>query len=71
VYLEITEVEIRSFNTIDEPFAFDYGEGDRSLVWWRSAMWEYYSALCQKLGREPRETMPLACLRFRLLYRAD
>ena len=65
---EITEVTIRPFNTINEAFAFDYGEGDQTLAWWRRALWEYYSAECQKLAREPDETMPLVCLRFRLLY---
>jgi len=69
--IEIIEVEIKPFHTIDEAFAFDYGEGDRSLAWWRSAMWEDYAAECQALGREPSETMPLVCQRFRLLYRAD
>ena len=66
--IEIVEVEIRPFNTIDEQFAFDYGEGDRSLTWWRDAMWAYYSTECRALGREPSEDMPLVCMRFRLLY---
>ena len=65
---EIVEVEIRPFNTIDEQFAFDYGEGERLLTWWRDAMWEYYSTECRALGQEPSEDMPLVCLRFRLLY---
>lgn len=66
--IEITEVVKRPFNSIDEAFAFDYGEGDRTLGWWRQAMWEYYAAECQRLGREPSDMMPLICLRFRLLY---
>ena len=66
--IEIVEVEIRPFNTIDEQFAFDYGEGERLLTWWRDAMWEYYSTECRALGQEPSEDMPLVCLRFRLLY---
>jgi len=66
--IEITEVVIRPFNTIDEAFAFDYGEGDRTLAWWRQEMWDYYSAESQQSGREPSQTMPLICIRFRLLY---
>src|SRR5690349_13569526 len=27
--IEMTEVDIRPFNTVDEQFAFDYGEGER------------------------------------------
>ncbi len=67
--IEITEAEVRPFSNIDERFAFDYGEGDRSLRWWREAMWDYYSEACRKIGREPSPNMPLACQRFRLLYK--
>ena len=66
--IEITEVEVRPFNGVDEQFVIDYGEGDRSLTWWHSAMWEYYTVECQRLGREPSRDMPLVCLRFRLLF---
>jgi uncharacterized protein YhfF len=69
--IELIEVEERSFNTIDEAFAYDYGEGDRTLGWWRRAMWAYYERECQRWGREPNEAMPLICMRFRLLYRAE
>lgn len=66
--IEISEVATRPFYAIDEAFAFGYGEGDRTLAWWRRTMWEYYAAECQQLGREPSQTMPLICIRFRLLY---
>jgi len=66
--IEITEVVTRPFNTIDEAFAFDYGEGDRTLSWWRQEMWEYFAAESQQSGHEPNWTMPLICIRFRLLF---
>ena len=66
--VEITEVNIRPFNEIDEEFAFEYGEGDRTLTWWRKAMWRYFSDQCADLGLEPIETMPIVCCRFRLLH---
>ena len=65
--IEITEVVIRLFRQIDERFAYDYGEGDRTLAWWKKAMWDYYSRECLKTGREPSPDMPLVCQRFRLL----
>ncbi len=65
---EITEVAIRPFNAIDEAFAYDYGEGDRSLAWWQRALGGYYAHECTLLGRQPEETMPLVCVRFRLLF---
>ena len=67
--IEITEAEVRPFGTIDERFAYDYGEGDRSLTWWREDMWDYYSEVCRNIGREPSPDMPLECQRFRLLYK--
>jgi len=30
--IELTEVEIKPFNAVDEQFAFEYGEGDRTLA---------------------------------------
>jgi uncharacterized protein YhfF len=35
--LETVEITRRRFEEVDEGFAFDEGEGDRSLAWWRSA----------------------------------
>ena len=35
--IEMVEVEIRPFNTVDEHFAFEYGEGERTRAYWLSA----------------------------------
>ena len=69
--IEITETEVRPFSEIDERFAFDYGEGDRTLKWWNRAMWDYYSEVCRKVGLEPSTNMPISCQRFRLLYKQE
>jgi uncharacterized protein YhfF len=66
--IEVTEVEIKPFNAVDEQFAFEYGEGERTLADWRSDNWEYLARWCAEIGRVPSETMPLGCQRFRLLY---
>lgn len=66
--IEMTEVEIRAFNTVDEQFAFEYGEGERSLDYWLSDNWGFHSRGCREIGREPSETMPIVFQRFRLLY---
>jgi len=68
--IEITEVAIRPFGEIDERFAHDYGEGDRTLRWWREAMWEYYAEECGKLGRKQSADMPLVCQRFRVIHKS-
>ena len=66
--IELTEVEIKPFNSVDEQFAYEYGEGERTLEYWLSDNWDYLSRWCAEIGREPSETMPLAFQRFRLLY---
>ncbi len=35
--IRTTHVEIRRFADVDEAFAWDEGEGDRTLAWWRRA----------------------------------
>ena len=66
--IEITEVSVRPYNQVDAQFAYDEGEGDRSLAYWREAHWRFFSRECAQIGRAPAEDMPLVCERFRLLY---
>jgi uncharacterized protein YhfF len=65
---ELTEVEIKPFNAVDKQFAFDYGEGDRTLAFWLSDNWDFLSHECVEIGREPSKTMPIVFQRFRVLY---
>jgi uncharacterized protein YhfF len=60
--IESTEVAYRRFNEVDATFAYDEGEGDRSLAYWRSAHRAYFD----RLGRFS-EDMMLMCERFRLV----
>jgi uncharacterized protein YhfF len=66
--IEIKEVELKSFSEVDEQFAYDYGEGERTLAWWKEDMFQYYSKICKQIGKTPSENMPLVCERFRVLY---
>lgn len=66
--IETTEIRIMPFNEVDEAFAADEGEGDRSLAYWRRVHWGFFSRRCAKLGIEPSEDMPVVCSRFRLRY---
>jgi uncharacterized protein YhfF len=60
--IETTEVSYRRFGDVDAAFAYEEGEGDRSLAWWRTAHRNYF-------GRQNRfsEDMLLMCERFRLV----
>lgn len=63
----ITEVEVVPFNEVSAKFAAREGEGDGSLEYWRKAHWEYFSRECQRIGREPMDTMPVVCSSFEVL----
>jgi uncharacterized protein YhfF len=60
--IETIEVTYRRFPEVDAAFAYEEGEGDRSLDYWRQAHRTYF-------GRQGtfREDMMLMCERFRLV----
>jgi len=60
--IETVDVSYRRFGEVDAAFAYDEGEGDRSLGHWRDAHRNYF-------GRQGkfREDMMLMCERFRLV----
>lgn len=60
--IETTEVSYRRYPDVDAQFAFEEGEGDRSLAYWRNAHRNYF-------GRQGkfRDDMMLMCERFRLV----
>ena len=66
--IETTEVTIRPYSDVDEQFAFDEGEADRSLASWREGHWRYFSRVLPKIGKAPALDMPLVCERFQVLY---
>ena len=63
-----TELREIPFNEVDADFAFDEGEGDQSLDYWRGVHWDYFNRQCIELGIQPFETMPVICERFDLVY---
>jgi uncharacterized protein YhfF len=60
--IETTEVSYRRYGDVAEAFAYEEGEGDRSLTYWREAHRRYFG----RLGRFS-EDMMLMCERFRLV----
>ena len=57
--IETVEVMIRPFNEVDDLFAYEEGEGDRSLAYWREAHRHFFSGSLPQIGRSFDETMPL------------
>jgi uncharacterized protein YhfF len=64
--LETVEITRRRFDQVDAAFAYDEGEGDRTLGFWRQAHRTYFSRLSQFA-----EDMPLCCERFRVVALID
>jgi uncharacterized protein YhfF len=67
--IETTEVRLLPFDEVDERFAWDGGEWDRTLASWRENYWAFIVSECARIHREPTEKTPLVCERFRLDYR--
>ena len=67
--IETIEVTITPYNQVETQFAYDEGEGDRSLDYWREAHWRYFSRVLPAINRQPTEEMPLVCERFRVVYK--
>jgi uncharacterized protein YhfF len=66
--IETTEVEVRPYDAVDARFAYDEGEGDCSLEYWREAHWRFFSSTLPNIGKKPTPNIPLVCERFRVIY---
>lgn len=60
--IEATEMRLLRFKDVDEAFARDEGEGDRTLTWWRDAHRRYF----ERNGGFS-DDMELWCERFRVV----
>jgi uncharacterized protein YhfF len=67
--VEMTEVEVVPYDRVDARFAYEEGEGDRSLAYWRDVHWRFFTRTLPNVGREPTTEMPLVCERFRVIYK--
>ncbi len=68
--IQTTEVTVRPYEEVPADFAYDEGEGDRSLAYWREAHWRYFNRRCADIGKKPTMTMAVICERFRLVYKS-
>jgi uncharacterized protein YhfF len=66
--IETTEVEVQPYSRVDARFAYEEGEGDRSLEYWREARWRFFSLTLLNIGKKFTPDMPLICERFRGIY---
>jgi uncharacterized protein YhfF len=66
--IRTTGLERRKFSDVDAAFAWDEGEGDRTLDDWKQGHWSYFSRECESLGRAMSEDAEVCLERFELLY---
>ena len=64
-----TRVYIVPYNEVTSDHAFKEGEGDRSLTYWRAVHKDFYSKEYKENGLNFKETMPVVCEEFELVYK--
>ena len=67
--IQTTEIRHIPFTEVDAQFAFDEGEGDQSLEYWRGVHWAYFTKEAADFGLEFNEKSLVCCERFKLLFK--
>jgi uncharacterized protein YhfF len=67
--VETVSVEIMPFDQVSEEFAFAYGEGDRSLAWFRQEIGRWYERSAARNGNTFTSGTPIICERIRVAAR--
>ena len=57
--IETTRTEVITFGSVNESLAWSYGEGDRTLQWWRETMGNYYREAARRHGASFLDDTPL------------
>ena len=66
--LYTTDIRIGPLSSVDEQFAWDEGEGDRTRAWWLEAHTWYFTTTAERTGIEFRPDMPTVFERFTVTY---
>lgn len=66
--IRTTEIRHMAFADVDTSFAFDEGEGDRTLEYWRAVHNSYFARESADLGIAFDDGSIVCCERFELLY---
>lgn len=66
--LETTDVRVGPLSSVDEQFAWDEGEGDRTREWWLDAHTWYLTRSFARLGLEFHPDIPVVFERFAISY---
>ena len=63
----ITDVRVLPFDAVTAEYAAIEGEGDGSLAYWREAHRAFFGRECERIGRQPVESMPVVCSIFEVV----
>lgn len=66
--LELTEVRVGPLSSVDAAFAYDEGEGDRSLAYWVEAHKGFFQRYLPTIGVAFSPDMPTVFQRFKVVY---
>lgn len=66
--LRTTDVRIGPLSSVDDQFAWDEGEGDRTRADWLRTHVEFFSRLMPTIGEEFHDDMPVVFERFEVVY---
>jgi uncharacterized protein YhfF len=66
--LETTDVRVGPLSSVDDRFAWDEGEGDRSRAWWLDAHVWYFSRTFAAVGRSFHLDIPVVFERFTVRF---
>jgi uncharacterized protein YhfF len=63
-----TEIEVKPLGAVDAQFAWDEGEGDRTLAWWLPAHRRYYARQAARDGFVIDDTITTVFERFAVVW---
>lgn len=66
--IQTTEIRHIPFNEVDAPFAFDEGEGDQTLEFWRDVHRSYFTKEAAEKGLDFDENSIICSERFKLVF---
>jgi len=66
--LRSTQLRIGPLDSVDEAFASDEGEGDRTRPWWLEAHRDYFRGSCARLGVEFSDRLEVVFERFAVVW---
>jgi len=69
--LETSDVRVGPLSSVDDRFAWDEGEGDRTRTSWLDAHHWYFKRSYQRMGLEFNDEIPVVFERFDVVYRED